>query len=285
MKLIAIDLDGTLLTEESKPSSEGIASIRRVLEQGKHRVSICTGRAYHDVRHLLGDELKLPVISSNGAAIYDENGRLLHETPIRKEVSNEAIIFLKNHDIYFEIYCPETIYTEFSIKDKLRAEMDILKSANPEIDGDQLLESTLLKAVQFGVEQIEDSKQIIERGTSVLKLIIFTFNSTKLDRIQEHFDRLPSVHTTSSAEHTLEIISKETDKGLGVRFLANHFGIPMEDTVVIGDSYNDLSMFRVAGGRIAMGNAVDEIKQLSTAVTRDNNDHGVAYALNHLIGD
>lgn len=285
MKLIAIDLDGTLLTEESIPSAEGIASIRKVLEQGKHRISICTGRAYHDVRHLIGDDLKLPVISSNGAAIYDENGRLLHETPIRKEVSNEAIRFLKECDVYFEIYCPETIYTEFSIQEKLRAEMDIVKSANPEIDGDQLLESTLLKAVQFGVEQVEDSYRIVEQGTSVLKFIIFTFDGPKLKRIQEHFDQLPSVHTTSSAEHTLEIISKETDKGVGVRFLSEHYGIPMEDTVVIGDSYNDLSMFRIAGIRIAMGNAVDEIKQLSTSVTRRNNDHGVAYALSHLIED
>ncbi|WP_410770036.1 Cof-type HAD-IIB family hydrolase [Fontibacillus sp. BL9] len=283
MKLIAIDLDGTLLTAESKPSAEGIAAIGKVLQQQNHKIAICTGRASYDVRHLIGKGLKLPIISFNGAAVYGEDEQLLNETPIKREIAREAISFLGDQDVYFEIFSPDAIYSPSKGEDKLRAEMDVLKSANPEIDYDQLWKSALIQFVQFGIVPIDRPMEVIDRGASVYKLLVFTYNEEKLDLIRRHFDSLPSVHTTSSADHTLEIISTETDKGHALQFLADYYGIAMEDTVVIGDSYNDISMFRIAGTRIAMGNAVDEIKQLSTAVTRDNNEHGVAYALNRLI--
>lgn len=283
MKLIAIDLDGTLLTSESKPSAEGVAAIRDMLEQRRHRVAICTGRAGYDVRHLVGDDLKLPIISFNGAAVHDENGQLLIETPIEHQTAIEAIAYLEEQDVYFEIFCPDAIYSPSRGEDKLRAEMDVLKSANPDIDYDQLWESALVQFIQFGIKPTEHPLDIVNSGNSAYKLLIFTYNEDKLNAIRSHFDNHPFVHTTSSADHTLEVISTETDKGRALQFLAKHYGVPVEDTVVIGDSYNDISMFRIAGTRIAMGNAVEEIKKLSTAVTRDNNEHGVSYALKHLI--
>ncbi|MEF2967095.1 Cof-type HAD-IIB family hydrolase [Paenibacillus sp. M1] len=284
MKLIAIDLDGTLLTAESKPSEEGLAAIQGVISRGASKVAICTGRASYDVRNLVGRDLELPIISFNGAAVHDEGGRLLNETPIDHDIAAEAVRYLTERDVYFEIFCPEAIYSPSSGEDKLRAEMDVLRSANPDIDRDRLWKSALVQFVQFGIEEIDHPQQVIDSGAPVYKLLIFTYDEAKLTEIRRHFDRFPGVHTTSSADHTLEIISTATDKGSALRFLAEHYGVLMEDTVVIGDSHNDISMFRVAGTRIAMGNAIDEIKELSSAVTRDNNHHGVAYALNVLLG-
>lgn len=81
----------------------------------------------------------------------------------------------------------------------------------------------------------------------------------------------------------IELIAKETDKGNALQFLAGHLGVDMSNTVVIGDSYNDISMFQVAGTKIAMGNAVDEIKRMATTVTRTNDEHGVAHAIRNLL--
>ncbi|GJM78019.1 hypothetical protein HMSSN139_05150 [Paenibacillus sp. HMSSN-139] len=113
--------------------------------------------------------------------------------------------------------------------------------------------------------------------------MVYTFNEDKLNEITQHFDDQPQVHTTSSANHIVEVIAKETDKGSALRFLADHLGVDMSDTVVIGDSYNDISMFEAAGTKIAMGNAVDDIKRLATVTTKTNNDHGVAYAIRSLL--
>ncbi|RRJ64303.1 HAD family phosphatase [Paenibacillus oralis] len=281
MKLIAVDLDGTLLTSESKPSAEGLDAIRQAAAKG-HTVTLCTGRASFDAKGLTGD-LAIPIIGFNGAAVYDERGLLLRETPIAEATALDAVRYLLEQQVYFEIFCPEAIYSPCGGERKLQAEMDVLVSANPAASRERLWKSVQIQFIQFGFQQIEDPLQLLERGATVYKLLIFTFDEAKLNRIRKHFGEQDHLHTTSSADHTLEIISTETDKGSALRFMAEHLGVPMADTVVLGDSYNDISMFHVAGTSIAMGNAVDEIKQLSTMVTRDNNHHGVAYALNHLL--
>ncbi|MGP0583996.1 Cof-type HAD-IIB family hydrolase [Paenibacillus timonensis] len=281
MKLIAVDLDGTLLTSDSCPSPQGLDAISHAVSKG-HTVTLCTGRASFDARHLTG-ELSIPIIASNGAEVFDQEGTLLRETPIVPSAAAEAIRYLLKQNVYFEIFCPEAIYSPSDGEQKLLAEMDILVSANPEVDRDQLWESAKIQFVQFGFRGIDQPLQLLEQGHPVYKLLVYTFNADRLNEVTQHFNEQPQVHTTSSANHIVEIIAKEADKGSALRFLAGHLGVDMSDTVVIGDSYNDISMFEAAGTKIAMGNAVEEIKRLSTMTTRTNNDHGVAYAIRSLL--
>lgn len=281
MKLIAVDLDGTLLTSDSRPSSQGLDAISHAVSQG-HTVTLCTGRASFDAKHLTGD-LSIPIIASNGAEVFDREGKLLRETPIAPDAAAEAVRYLMKHNVYFEIFCPEAIYSPSDGEQKLLTEMDILASANPSIDRDQLWKSAKIQFVQFGFQGIDHPLQLLEQGRPVYKLLVYTFHEETLNEITQHFNGQPQVHTTSSANHIVEIIAKETDKGSALRFLAGELGVEMSDTVVIGDSYNDVSMFKVAGTKIAMGNAVDEIKSLATVTTRTNNDHGVAYAIRTLL--
>ncbi|AZK48329.1 Cof-type HAD-IIB family hydrolase [Paenibacillus lentus] len=283
MKLIAIDLDGTLLTAESKPSIEGLQAIRDILSVNDHEVTICTGRARFDVLGIIGEDIPIPIISANGAAVHDERGQLLQESPIPHTIAAEAINYLIAQDVYFEIFCPEEIYTPFEGISKVQAEMDILISANPGIDIDTLQRGIQTQMQQFGIKQINDPREVLRAETPIYKLLIFTYDGEKLNRITEHFQNQQSVQTTAAANHTLEIISTKTDKGSALQFLASYYNIDMADTIAIGDNYNDISMFQAAGTSVAMGNAVDEIKQLSSLTTRSNNEHGVAYALNTLL--
>ncbi|WP_127576195.1 Cof-type HAD-IIB family hydrolase [Paenibacillus barengoltzii] len=281
MKLIAVDLDGTLLTSNSRPSSQGLDAISHAVEQG-HTVTLCTGRASFDARHLTG-KLSIPIIASNGAEVFDREGMLLRETPIHSNAAAEAIRYLLKQDVYFEIFCPEAIYSPSSGEQKLLAEMDMLVSANAEVNRDRLWESAKIQFVQFGFERFDNPLQLIEQERPIYKLLVFTYNEEKLDEITRHFNVQPQVQTTTSAKHIVEVIAKETDKGQALQFLAGHLGVEMSDTVVIGDSYNDISMFQVAGTKIAMGNAVDDVKRLATSVTRTNDEHGVAYAIRTLL--
>ncbi|MGG6312806.1 Cof-type HAD-IIB family hydrolase [Paenibacillus macerans] len=281
MKLIAVDLDGTLLTSDSLPSPEGLEAIREAVAK-HHAVTLCTGRASFDANSLTGD-LSIPIIASNGAEIYDRHGRLLRETPIAPDVAADAVRYLMKQQVYFEIFCPEAIYSPSDGEQKLQAEMDVLVSANPEVDRDQLWKSAQIQFIQFGFRGIDQPLQLLERGLPVYKLLVYTFDDDKLDEITRHFNAQAQVHTTSSSNHIIEVISTETDKGKALRFLAGHLGVDLSDTVVIGDSFNDISMFEVAGTKVAMGNAVDEIKRLSSMVTKSNNEHGVAYALRQLL--
>ncbi|GJM78020.1 hypothetical protein HMSSN139_05160 [Paenibacillus sp. HMSSN-139] len=129
MKLIAVDLDGTLLTSDSRPSSQGLDAISHAVSKG-HAVTLCTGRASFDARHLTG-ELSIPIIASNGAEVFDREGKLLREMPIDPGAAAEAVRYLLKHNVYFEIFCPEAIYSPSDGEQKLLAEMDMLVSANP----------------------------------------------------------------------------------------------------------------------------------------------------------
>ncbi|WP_264371405.1 HAD hydrolase family protein [Virgibacillus necropolis] len=77
----------------------------------------------------------------------------------------------------------------------------------------------------------------------------------------------------------------QASKGNALKFLASHFGIPVEDTVAIGDNLNDISMFEIAGRCIAMENAEEIVKKQATYITKHHNDDGVAYALREYVLD
>src|SRR5699024_1894923 len=81
----------------------------------------------------------------------------------------------------------------------------------------------------------------------------------------------------------LEIRHQDAGKGNGLKLMANHFNIQIENTFVLGDSMNDYSMFQVAGTGIAMENAIDELKAISNYITTTNDEHGVAYAIENYI--
>lgn len=84
---------------------------------------------------------------------------------------------------------------------------------------------------------------------------------------------------TTSGHTKLEIAHADASKGHALQFMAGHLNIPMENTVAIGDNFNDLSMFEAAGISIAMGNAEEQVKARSTYVTKTHNENSVAHAL------
>src|SRR5699024_3053787 len=88
---------------------------------------------------------------------------------------------------------------------------------------------------------------------------------------------------TASGEENREISHQDAGKGNGLKLMANHFNIPIENTFVLGDSMNDYAMFQVAGTGIAMENASDERNATSSYITRTHDEHGVAYAIENYI--
>lgn len=176
MKLIAVDLDGTLLTSQTRPSSQGLDAISHAVNQG-HTVTLCTGRISYDVRHLVG-ELSIPIIASNGAEVFDREGKLLRETPVQPYAAAESIRYLMEQDVYFEIFCPEAIYSPSSGEQKLLAELDMLVSANPDVDRERLWESAKSQFVQFGFQGIDNPLQLIEQERTVYKLLVFLLMKT-----------------------------------------------------------------------------------------------------------
>lgn len=281
MKLIAIDLDGTLLNAESVISEENRTAIKKALDSNCI-VAISTGRATFDVRSLLGD-LDIPIIAANGGTVHDFRYEPLSYLTLDKKVAAEVAEFLTSENIYFEVYTENALLSPFDGEEKLKAELDIVSSANPDEDYETLWQGALTQFKQFGIKPVPDIHEIFRSDENVYKLLCFSFDYEKLLKARTILAENSALSITSSGKHILEILPKESGKGRAVKLLAEKYQIEKEDIYAIGDSPNDMSMFAEAGHRIAMGNAIDELKEMSTYVTKSNVENGVAYFIENVL--
>ncbi|KXZ17154.1 hypothetical protein AXI59_14135 [Bacillus nakamurai] len=281
MKLIAIDLDGTLLNTDSVISPENRAALKRADEAGI-LVAICTGRATFDVKALL-EGLDIPIIAANGGTVHDKGYRLVSRMLMDQQAGKDIAAYLTAKEIYFEVYTDDHLLSPYDGETKLQAELDILKSANPNEDFQTLWQGAKTQFKQFGIKPVQDIQAVFNGDEHIYKLLCFSFDMEKLKNAKEEIKHHHKLSQTSSGKHIIEILPADSGKGRALTELASLYGIEKQDIYAIGDSPNDLSMFAAAGNRIAMGNAIDELKEQSTYITKSNDENGVAYFIHQLL--
>lgn len=276
-KLIAIDLDGTLLSSNIEISKENIQAIQKAQEAG-HIVMICSGRAPEDIKTVIDQTpLQCPVAGSNGTMVIAD-GKLLSQVSINKEKVDNVAAILNEKQFPFKLYTSEGIYVAKTWADRMLAFLE----KNPEVS-----KGLTPKEYKFMTEQPKesDSIKLFEQIDDVLnkeniaiqKFFIPTI-SGKAELIAT-LKEIEDISITTSGPFNIEIMDVNGHKGNGVKVMAEYFGIPIENTVAIGDNFNDVPMLEVAGLSIAMGNADPTVKDLADVVTLTNNEHGVAHAI------
>ncbi|MDP4098887.1 Cof-type HAD-IIB family hydrolase [Paenibacillus sp. P96] len=282
MKLIAVDLDGTLLNADSRISAVNAAAVRKAQECGII-VAIATGRAVYDVQEKLKEAgLTMPIISANGAAVHDEQNRLLASYPMDRSQGFSVLDWLEQNDYYYEVMTDQAIFSPQQGHQILTIEMDRVLSANPEITLKELIYATEKQYSQAGIVPVA-SYLHIPKEAEIYNILAFSFEEHKLEKGRSRFRHDSSLTMVISSDRNFEVEDIRASKGNALSYLANHLGVSMEETVAIGDSYNDISMLTSAGKGIAMGNAHDEIKLLCDEVTLTNTENGVAHAIEHLL--
>src|SRR5690625_1515985 len=138
VKLIAIDLDGTLLNKENKVSKQNLEAIKHARSTGVE-VVIATGRAQFDVKKIFeGTGIQTWVIGTNGATIHQPTGELFYAVPMEDQHINEILKWLDQESFYYEVFSENAIFTPQNGRELLNIEMDRVKSANPDTDMDEL---------------------------------------------------------------------------------------------------------------------------------------------------
>ncbi|MFD0828156.1 Cof-type HAD-IIB family hydrolase [Neobacillus sp. M.A.Huq-85] len=283
VKLIAVDLDGTLLNEENRISQRNLEAIKFAQSNGVE-VVIATGRAHFDVQEIFKDTgLKTWIIAANGATIHQPNGELLHSKAINLEDALTILSWLENENFYYEVFTNHSIFTPQNGRELLAIEMDRLKSANPDVSIEKLKYAAKKQYSQTGFSFIKSYQDLIGMKEDIYNILAFSFHEEKLKKGSSQFEYLEDITIVSSAKHNFEFEHKNASKGIALEILANKLGIPLTDTAAVGDSFNDLSMMRAAGKSIAMGNALEEIKDLCDEVTLPNVEDGVAHLIYSLI--
>lgn len=285
MKLIASDLDGTLLNELGEVSSENEQAIRKALDQGI-QVIVATGRSYESAhRPLKNAGLNLPIISLNGAMTYTKDKELIEDIPMDRQICQNIQMMCEQKGLYYEIYSNQIVHSTNpeNFKDVL---YDIIKSANPLIPKDELKKRAEARLQEETIDITDNFTELFKNeDLKFYKVLAFSMEQDILANMAREFQDEPSIHTTASGDINIEFNHIDAQKGPAIQAYAKRLGIDMKDVMALGDHNNDESMLRMAGRAVAMGNAGDSIKQIASHTTKFNTEHGFAHAVEDMLSE
>ncbi|NLM44552.1 MAG: HAD family phosphatase [Clostridiales bacterium] len=265
-KMVVMDMDYTLLNKNKGVSPGNKEALAEAAKKGVHLV-VATGRIYSSARfytRLLG--LNTPIIASNGAIIKeDATNRIMFQSILLDEVALEMIRLCKEQGLYCHLYSQDTVYTEKIINISQR-----YSEWNQKLNGGDRINIEVVSSLEKTVEN--------ERG-KILKAVVVDNDKEKLAYIREKMIKTGKVSVSQSLKDNLEVMNKGINKGNAVKILAQIYGIEQDEIIAIGDNENDISMIEYAGLGIAMGNAVDELKEKADYITGTYDEDGVAQAL------
>lgn len=283
MKIIAIDMDGTLLNSAEHISDENANAIKKAQSQGVE-VVIATGRTYHTATNLLKKaNVNVPIICLNGADARNPLGEKLVSVPIAKESFVKIDDVCKQHDIHFEVCTNDGIYS-MSKQRSLQVRIDIVKSANPDFNEMKVKEHFNEHVASGYIKFVDHFSELLKlQALEVYKVLVFSIEEEKLAGVKAELVHDQDLCITSSGRDNLEINHLNAQKGIALERFAAERGVEMKDVMAIGDNYNDLSMLKRAGRSVAMGNAEEDVKKVCNFVTKTNNEHGVAHAIEEML--
>ncbi len=272
IKLIALDLDGTTLDSNICLANETKKAIEMALDAGVQVVP-CTGRVFTQLPKALKDIQNLRyAITANGARVTDmgRDNRSIYNNIITRDTVMHLLDIFEAHDILLESYLDGQTYITRQNIERLEA------LGVPETYFDFFIETCHI------VETQEEYFRMIQED-KVEKFNIFCKDLDEREVIKQQLATTSDVMVTSSMPENIEINNATANKGNGLKRLCHSLGIHSKEVMAIGDSNNDMEMLKFAGLSVAMGNAAESVKAMSDYITKSNDAHGVAYALDKFI--
>jgi Cof subfamily protein (haloacid dehalogenase superfamily) len=259
-RLLAIDLDGTLLTRHKRilPRTRGALDAAAGLGC---RVVIATGRSYAVARYFCdGLTLSAPQITYNGAVIHDPaQSRDLCQYLVPPVYVKPGVDFFMEASVPVALFTPQTLYLDRRIPRPqawLPGRSGVL----------ELIPDVRAVATQPCIKVVGHSDP----------LTIATVRPLAVERFGH------ALYVTQTSSELLELLHPEVSKGAALRRIAHMLGVARDEVIAFGDSHNDLDMLEFAGVGVAMGNASAEVKALADLITDSNEDDGIATALERL---
>ena len=284
IKLIASDMDGTLLNHNHKIPKENVELINYAKNQGIEFV-VATGRAYYEALPALNEEnINCDVISFNGGIVYDKNGNIISITPMLPKDLYYTIEILKSFDISYQLYTKNTIYTT-SIETDINAYIDLIRSNGYEPDVEHLRAEAQQKLDVGYITEVENIELYLnEKENPPIKIIAISNDISKLENAAKLLSENTNISVTSSGANNIEIMHKNATKGEALKEIAKIYGINLENAVAIGDNLNDQAMLDIVGYSVAMKNGNTILKEQAKYVTeKTNSEGGVADTIFKLI--
>lgn len=268
-KLLALDVDGTLVNSKKMMSLQTVASLLKIQHMGV-RLVLASGRSPYGLQHL-AEKLEMKkwggfLLPYNGAQIID--------------LANDSLLFDKSIDPQLCPYLERKAKKNgFSIFTYHKDQLITTDPQNPHIQEEAKLNGMEIKAVENFSEAVDFAP---------CKCVLVSDNETELVTLKDQWRKrlAGTLDVYRSESFFLEVVPVSVDKGNTLGILIEKLGIASEDVMAIGDGRRDFSMIQLSGLGIAMGNALESIKACADHITDTNDNDGVAKSIQkHLLSD
>ncbi|KXT75487.1 Cof-type HAD-IIB family hydrolase [Streptococcus sp. DD12] len=267
IKLVAIDMDGTLLDDKKGLSANNAQAIAQVAKEGV-KVVICTGRQlsgvkpYYQQLGLTG--AKEYAVLNNGCGIYQTNDWQLLEAQTLPHAELEGLLALSEPfpGVYLTLVGEHYDVVAKEVPAIVQADADLVFDQARAVSLSDIAGEQIFKAMYMAEPTVMDAFQ-----TQVEEKLASDYSVVR------------------SQPYLFEVLPKGVSKASGLKSLCQNLGIDLADVMAIGDAANDLEMLAEVGYPVAMGNASPEVKAIARYETKSNQADGVAYALQHWLGE
>lgn len=270
IKMVGLDLDGTLLNSKKKISEHTRKVVEEAIEEGCV-VLISTGRPLSAVaKEVLELKGLKYAVTVNGAKIENlESGEVMLSKPVPFNLATEVLDMCYEYDCIPELITGDKIYTR----------ADCLSHLEDYYANDSMIDYVLntRTPVDDVREMLEKTKQPIDKLRAV-----FRYPKERMEA-RKRLEAMPELVIANSSSVDLEINIVGADKGTGLLWLGRQLGIQKEEIMACGDSYNDYEMLKAVGFAVAMENGEESVKAIADYVTDTNDNDGVAKAFEKFV--
>ena len=270
-KIIASDLDGTLLKDDKTISQENLDAIKKFAEMGGIFVPT-TGRCIGELPpYLINNPHIRYVICSDGTGIYDNATEKCDLDVMPHDVLMRALDVILDYDVHMVLHYDNVAYSDTSKQLFAGEQMERFGKLYPLID---YFTHTTLKP---------NFREFCDSVNGAELLFTFFWDRSQISECTKRLEEIGEFNILCSADSSIEIIRKTSGKGLALLRLADMLGIDRSETIGVGDNTNDSDLISRAGLGLAMGNAVDALKAIADRVICTNEEHNVDYILKNII--
>ena len=269
IRLIATDLDGTFLRGAMEMDERNLAAVRRAREAGII-VRPCTGRFWGSAHYIAqeGGFFDDIMVTNNGAGVVRiRSGEALTEWNIPQEELKKVLEICEEKHANMKLYAQR-----------------YMAIAQQEIEEEELLSFQRNKdrpeGAQYQLHIYETKEALFEECKGDAQQVVMRIHPEEYSAFREYFQReLPGYEITSSFPWMMELMAPGVNKATGLKWVAEHYGIPQEQVMAIGNGKNDRCMIEYAGIGVAVGDSDPELLEAADVIVSNHQEAGFAEAV------